>query len=113
MPGASDRKGGAERMAPRVVGAGVGRTGTHSLTLAQLLGGTCYHMFEVFMHPDDIPVWQRAVDGEMPDWRAFLGECTAIVDWPASAFWRELADAFPDAIVLLSVRDVDSWWASA
>src|SRR5439155_14276977 len=74
--------GEAVGMGPRVVGAGLGRTGTHSLKLAleQLLGGTCYHMFEVFMHPDDIPVWQRAVDGEMPDWAAFLGGYTAIVD---------------------------------
>ena len=102
-------------MGPQVVGAGLGRTGTHSLKLAleQLLGGTCYHMFEVFMHPDDIPVWQRAVDGEMPDWAAFLADYTAAIDWPAAAFWRELADAFPDAAVLLSVRDVDSWWTSA
>jgi hypothetical protein len=99
----------------RVVGAGLGRTGTHSLKVAleQLLGGVCYHMFEVIQHPDDIAVWQRAIDGQPPDWGTFLAGYSAAVDWPAAAFWSELSDAFPDAVVLLSVRDTDAWWQSA
>jgi hypothetical protein len=102
-------------MSIKVVGAGLGRTGTHSLQLAlqQLLGGRCYHMIEVFGRPDDIPVWRAAIDGQMPDWNAFLSDFTATVDWPASAFWRELGEANPDAVVLLSTRDADSWWKSA
>ena len=57
-------------MTLRVVGAGLGRTGTHSqkLALEQLLGGPCYHMIETFGRPDDIPVWHRAIDGDLPDW---------------------------------------------
>src|SRR5262249_12464531 len=40
--------------------------------------------------------------------------CVAAVDWPASAFWRELADANPDAVILLSTRDsAAKWWESA
>ena len=99
----------------RVVGAGLGRTGTHSLQLAlqQLLGGPCYHMVEVFGRPDDIPVWHAAVNGDQPDWNAFLADYVATVDWPACAFWREMAEANPDAPVLLSSRDVDGWWKSA
>lgn len=102
-------------MVLQVVGAGLGRTGTNSLKFAleQLLGGPCYHMTEVFGRPDDIPVWQAAVDGTVPDWDTFFADYRAAVDWPASAFWRELADAYPDALVLLSTRDVDAWWTSA
>lgn len=102
-------------MAPRVIGAGLGRTGTHSLKLAleQLLAAPCYHMVEVFGRPDDIPVWQHAVDGDPPDWREFLAEFGAAVDWPVAAFWSELSEAFPDAVVLLSTRDTEGWWASA
>jgi hypothetical protein len=102
-------------VAPRVVGAGLGRTGTHSLKLAleRLLGAPCYHMLEVFQHPDDIAVWQAAVDGNPPEWTSFLADYAAAVDWPVAAFWRELAGAFPDAVVLLSVRDADAWWTSA
>jgi hypothetical protein len=99
----------------RVVGAGLGRTGTHSLKLAleQLLGEPCYHMIEVFGRPDDIPVWQDALDGQAPAWPTFLADFGAAVDWPVAAFWRELSAAFPAAVVLLSTRDVDDWWTSA
>ena len=99
----------------RVVGAGLGRTGTHSLMLAleQLLGGRCYHMAEVIERPDDVPVWHAAIGGEQPDWRTFLAAYEATVDWPACAFWRELAAANPGAIVLLSVREsAEAWWKS-
>ena len=103
-------------MALRVVGAGLGRTGTQSLQVAlqQLLGGPCYHMGETFGRPDDIPVWHAAVNGALPDWSVFLADYVATVDWPACAFWRELADENPDAIVLLSSRaSADAWWKSA
>ena len=102
-------------MALEVVGAGLGRTGTHSLKIAleDLLGGPCYHMFEVLAHPDDIAVWQAAADGEPIDWQSLFSDYKAAVDWPAASFWREMVDAFPDALVLLSVRPTDKWWDSA
>jgi hypothetical protein len=37
---------------------------------------------------------------------------TAQVDWPGASFWPELSAANPDALVLLSTRDPDSWYAS-
>jgi hypothetical protein len=102
-------------MAVKVIGAGLGRTGTHSLKIAleTLLGGTCHHMVEVFQHPDEIRVWTAAAEGTMPDWEEFLAGYTATCDWPSAAFWPELSAAFPDALVLLSVRDAESWWKSA
>jgi hypothetical protein len=103
-------------MTVRVVGAGIGRTGTNSLKVAleQLLGGTCYHMMEVFGRPDDIVQWQNAVDGRPVDWNALLGDFTAAVDWPVAGFWPEISAAFPDAIVLLSTRSsAEAWWKSA
>jgi hypothetical protein len=99
----------------RVVGAGLGRTGTNSLksALEQLLGRPCYHMAEVIERPDDVPVWHAAVGGDQPDWRAFPPGYAATVDWPACGFWRELAAAHPTAIVLLSVREsAEVWWKS-
>ena len=102
-------------MALRVVGAGLGRTGTHSLKLAleQILGEPCYHMTEVPGHEGHIEAWHRAVDGEMPDWGTHFAGFGAAVDWPTAAFWREIAADSPDAIVVLSVRDTESWWRSA
>ncbi len=98
----------------QVVGAGVGRTGTHSLKLAfeQLLGGTCHHMVEVFGHPEQLPVWIDAIDGRPVDWGALMQDYTAQVDWPGASFWPELAAANPDALVVLSTRDPDAWFTS-
>jgi hypothetical protein len=103
-------------MTVRVIGAGLGRTGTNSLKIAleQLLGGSCYHMLEVFGRPDDIAVWQDAVDGKPVDWNALMRDFSACVDWPVCEFWSDLADVFPDAIVLLSSRSSpEAWWKSA
>ena len=102
-------------MTIQIVGAGVGRTGTHSLKVAleQLLGGTCHHMMEVFMRPEQIEGFTGAIDGVTTDWAALLADFSAIVDFPGSFFWRELAAAFPDAPVLLSSRDADDWYRSA
>ena len=98
----------------KVVGAGVGRTGTHSLKIAleTLLGGTCHHMIEVFAHPDEVPVWTDAIDGRPVDWGKLMEGYTAQVDWPGASFWPELAAANPDALVILSTREPDSWFTS-
>jgi hypothetical protein len=98
----------------RVVGAGIGRTGTHSLKLAleRLLGGSCHHMIEVFMHPEQVPAWTDAVEGRPVDWRALLAGYRALVDWPGASFWPELSHEYPDALVLLSVRDPEAWYRS-
>jgi len=102
-------------MTLRVVGAGLGRTGTNSLKVAleRLLGAPCYHMMEVFTHPEHIPDWHAAARGQMPDWHRLFAGFGAAVDWPAAAFWPELSAAFPDALVLLSLREPQSWWQSA
>jgi hypothetical protein len=103
-------------MAIRIVGAGLGRTGTLSLKLAleRLLGGTCHHMAEVFAHPEEVPAWTDAVHGRPVDWHALLEPYCAIVDYPGAAVWRDLADAFPDAPVLLSTRSsARAWYDSA
>jgi Sulfotransferase domain len=98
-----------------VVGAGVGRTGTHSLKLAleQLLDAPCHHMLEILGDPTQIPAWIDAIEGRPVDWSAMLAPYRAIVDWPGGSFWPELFAAYPDAVVLLSVRDPEGWYRSA
>jgi hypothetical protein len=102
-------------MGLRIIGAGLGRTGTLSLKLAlgDLLGGRCYHMDEVQERAADPEVWGDAYAGKPPNWNEFFDGYVAAVDWPSAPFWRELSDVFPDAPILLSVRDVDAWWRSA
>ena len=102
-------------MTLQVVGAGVGRTGTHSLKVAleQLLGGRCHHMVEVFPSEEQKAGWTGAIDGEPVDWSALLAGYDAIVDWPGGSFWPELTAAYPEALVLLSVRPPEDWYRSA
>ncbi len=101
-------------MALKIIGAGVGRTGTLSLKLAlEHLGvGRCYHMAEVLADGrKNLPLWLNAVRG-MPDWAAIFAGYTASVDYPGCTYWRELAAIYPDAKIILSTRDPDSWFDS-
>lgn len=102
-------------MGLRIIGAGLGRTGTTSLkaALEDLLGGRCYHMFEVRERPADPDIWGDAYAGRTPEWRTFFDGYVATLDWPAAPFWPGIADAFPEAPIILTVRDVDAWWQSA
>jgi hypothetical protein len=69
-------------------------------------------MLEVFAHEDHIAKWNEAIATGSTDWQALFDGYVAAVDWPVVAFWRELADAYPDATILFSVRDSESWWKS-
>lgn len=100
----------------RLVGAGLPRTGTHSLkdALPRVLGGPCYHMTVIPEHPFDLgPGWRTALAGGKPDWDGLLDGYAASVDWPASMFWEPLSRAHPDALILLSQREsAEVWFAS-
>ena len=101
-------------MALQVIGAGLGRTGTLSLKAAlERLGfGPCYHMTRIFEHSEHGPMWQQFAAGTRGDWDSLLGEFNSAVDWPASYFWRELAAFYPQAKVILTVRDAERWFSS-
>ncbi len=101
-------------MALKVVGAGFGRTGTLSLKIAlEKLGfGPCYHMAEVFPRPDHGAMWHRLAFGHPMDWDEIFRGFRATVDWPAARWWREIAAYYPNAKVLLSVRDPEAWYRS-
>jgi hypothetical protein len=100
----------------RVVGAGLGRTGTYSLKVAleRLLGGPCHHMAEVLADPErHLALWSPVLRGEGVDWEEVFAGYVAQVDFPGAAFWRELSEAFPDALVVLSTRPAEAWYRSA
>jgi hypothetical protein len=97
-----------------VISAGFGRTGTMSLKLAlEELGlGPCHHMIEVIHNGEaQVPLWNAALAGK-PDYAAIYDGYKSAVDWPSAAFWKELADAYPEAKIILSSRSAESWYAS-
>ncbi len=98
-------------MALKVVGTGIGRTGTRSLQFAleQLGFGPCHHMIEVLGNMSkQLPLWQDAVAGR-PDWDAVYEGYNSAVDWPTARFYRELHAAYPDAKFVLGYRSPKSW----
>lgn len=102
-------------MTLKVIGAGLGRTGTMSLKFAlEHIGfGPCYHMIEFFAHvPTQLPLWLAAAAGH-PDWDAVFDGYASTVDYPGCTYWRELLAHWPEAKVILTVRDPDSWFESA
>jgi hypothetical protein len=99
----------------KIIGAGYGRTGTVSLQQAfEQLGYPCYHMQEVMKAYDrgHVEQWDAAMRDVDIDWQALFAGYDATVDFPACVFYRELMEAFPDAVVVLSVRDAEKWWLS-
>lgn len=101
-------------MALEVIGPGFGRTGTSSLkTALEHLGfGPAHHMFEVRDAPGQLAHWQALARGERPDWNRVFANYRSQCDWPGARYWRELAAFYPDAKVVLTVRDPDEWYDS-
>lgn len=101
-------------MGLEVIGAGYGRTGTETLRAAlEHLGfGPCHHMHAIRDDPRLFPDWQAFLAGEHQDWDLLFGNFRSQVDFPGAMYWRELADHFPDAKVVLTVRDPETWYQS-
>ncbi len=94
-----------------VIGAGLPRTATTTTLLAfERLGfAPCQHMRDLLGDLEgQLPMWERVVAGE-PDWEEIMGGARSCCDFPAARYYRELAEHYPDAKVVLSVRDPESW----
>ena len=101
-------------MSLQVVGAGFGRTGTHSLrgALGELGLGPCYHMSEVIQDPErKVPQWVAAAQGK-PDWDAIFEGYASTVDWPSAGYWKAILAHYPEAKVILTTRSAESWYDS-
>ena len=101
-------------MGLKVIGANFGRTATMSLKQGlEILGfEKCYHMSEVVVHPEHVKLWLDAWRGK-DIWTTLFAGYQAAVDWPATAFWPQLMHVYPEAKIVLSIRDADEWFESA
>lgn len=101
-------------MGLKVIGANFGRTATMSLKQGlEILGfEKCYHMSEVVVHPEHVKLWLDAWQGK-DIWTTLFADYQAAVDWPAAAFWPQLMHVYPEAKIVLSIRDADKWFESA
>jgi hypothetical protein len=94
----------------KLIGAGLPRTATTTQMIAlEMLGLPCYHMRDMMMDLEgSVPQWRKALEGDA-DWDEIFAGKESAVDWPAAYHYRELMDVYPEAKILLSVRDADSW----
>lgn len=99
----------------KVIGAGYGRTGTKSLKVAlELLGfNQCYHMIELVQNPKGVQFWEAASQGKFVNWDALFKGYQAIVDFPGCCFYQELIKYYPEAKVILTLRDPQVWYESS
>ena len=102
-------------MSIKVIGAGLGRTGTASTKKAlEILGFTkCYHMFEMIANPEHVVHWDNAHKKQPIDWDAWMNGYQATVDFPVCMYYKEMMEHYPDAKVLLTIRDPEKWFESA
>jgi hypothetical protein len=97
-----------------VIGAGFGRTGTLSMKSAlELLSfGPCHHMLEVNSSVAQRDIWRGLAAGGDANWDLAFASYRSCVDWPSAFYWRELSEYFPDAKIILTVRDAEKWFES-
>jgi hypothetical protein len=108
-------------MALKIIGAGFGRTGTMSAYHAlNQLGFPCYHMIEIMgkrANRPHVDFWlkvARAPAGTQHNWDEVFANYTAALDNPACCVWRELAAAYPEAKIILTVhpKGAEAWYES-
>ena len=101
-------------MSIKVIGAGLGRTGTLSLknALEELGFSKCYHMVEVLKKPEYGKYWIAASKGQNVDWNEVFEGFQSTVDFPSCVYYKEQLAFYPDAKVILTVRDPEKWYES-
>ena len=105
---------------PQVIVAGMSRTGTKSIKQAlEILYGNnarAYHMTEVLNQPKHLEIWSDLAFGRrqvsQQVWEQLLDGYIATTDMPCAFYFKELAEAFPNAKVVLTVRDESEWFES-
>jgi len=99
----------------KLINAGLGRTGTTSLQMAlERIGlGPCYHMFDIISSDERLKQWEKIVcDAQRPDWEIVFDGYTSAVDGPCAIYYRQIMEAFPNAKIMLTVRDAERWYHS-
>ena len=99
----------------KLINAGLGRTGTTSLKVAlERLGfGPCYHMFDIVSNEERLGQWEKIVcDAGRPDWETVFDGYTSAVDGPCAIYYRQIMETFPEAKIILTIRDSERWYQS-
>jgi len=69
-------------------------------------------MSELMQNPQHWPTWERVFDEQPINWEDIYKDYLGAVDTPTDFFSSELAAFYPEAKLILTVRDADSWYRS-
>jgi hypothetical protein len=96
----------------RAIGVGLPRTGTTSLAVAlEILGfGPCHNMDDIFRDSNRTLKFIPAYNREKVDFHELMKGYGSTVDVPTADFYKEICQAYPNAKVILTVRDSDEKW---
>ncbi|EKJ75782.1 hypothetical protein NXS19_008432 [Fusarium pseudograminearum] len=110
----------------KVLSLGLPRTGSASMAeaLTRLGYKNVYHAIQAIDSPEDWKILERACDASFPnlpsytgkpftreEWDELWGHCEGTTD-VASIFAPQLIKAYPDAKVILAIRDFEPWFKS-
>ena len=100
---------------PRVLVVGMSRTGTDSMKRAMeiIYGEPAYHMSVVLNRPQHLQFWSNIAFGSVKpkeaDWQQVLQGFVATTDMPCAYYFEHIAKTFPEAKVILTLRDEQEW----
>jgi hypothetical protein len=98
----------------KVIGAGFGRTGTSSLKRAlEIVGyGPVSHGVDIIFRPNHVLAWQGYYRTGTANWDRIYKRFRSAIDFPVPCAWQDLAAHYPDAKIILTVRDPEKWYRS-
>uniref|UniRef100_H2XLT6 Sulfotransferase n=2 Tax=Ciona intestinalis TaxID=7719 RepID=H2XLT6_CIOIN len=97
----------------KIIVASYSKTGTKTLNAAlRALGYDVYDFVENFWYLGDD--WMRIMNngGKVEDFKRMYKDVDVALDIPVYFFWEEIHQAFPDAKIILTLRDDESWCKS-
>ena len=99
----------------KVICAGWGRTGTRSLkyALQHLTLRPSYHMQNILLNKNDARLWHDLIfnnnNNNEFNWETIFKGYGACLDFPSCNYYKELMEFYPDAKIILTIRDDENW----
>jgi len=83
------------------------------VALQKLGFGPTLHMIDLLSgYPELSDTFREAYDGRPTDWKSVLQGWESGMDWPACSFYKQFMELWPEAPVILNVRDPEGWYKS-
>lgn len=69
-------------------------------------------MIELLQQPEGLKYFKQAEKGERVNWDELFEGYLSAVDYPVARYYRQLIKYYPDAKIIHTIRDPESWYNS-